>query len=164
MIHEIRGARAAIDDPEAVLRNAAAWAAGHGVEVLLADARAVVGRDHIESAVRHGERAKDQRAMATHTLAMESLLYLSGRRQIADAISVAGIRKGTTGVAVVVFGDTLAADFLEAMGWSADPTLLDAARKDLEVLGIREPERATVPRGKGADLALERVALVDLEK
>lgn len=164
MIHDIRGARGAIGDPEEVLRKAAAWAAGRGVEILLADARAVIGRDHLESAVRHGKRAKDQGTMTTRTLGMETLLYLSGRRQVADAISVAGIRKGTTGVAVVVFGDTFAADLLEAMGWSPDPTCLDAERKDLEALGIRETERATVPRGKEADLALERVALVDLEK
>lgn len=164
MIIDLRGARASVDDPEGTLRHAAQWALERKVEVLLADARAVFGRDHLESAVRHAERAGTRGTMTTRSVSMEALLYLAGRRQIADAIGVAGIRTGTRGIAVAVFGDTLAADFIEAMRWTTDPQVLEAAGKDITILGVSDQEARTVDTARRTELALERVALVDVEK
>ena len=164
MIVDLRGARGLIEDPDATLRRASEWAKGKRVEVLLADARAVFGRDHLESAARHAERAQARGTMASRSLAMETLLYLSGRRQVADAIAAAGIRNGTRGIAVAVFGDTLAAHLVDAMGWVTDPRVLEPHGKDLGVLGVSDRAARTVEMARQADLALERVALVDVEK
>ena len=146
------------------MRRIASWGAERKVEILVADARAVFGRDHLESAVRHAERAREQGAMTTRSLAMEALIYLSGRRQVSEAIAVAGIRSGTEHIAVVVFGDTLAAEAIEAMAWTADPRVLEAGGKDPAALGLTQAQLATVARDRWAELALERVALVDVEK
>ncbi len=164
MIFEIRGAKARIEDPEESLRRVAAWSTERGVEVLVAEARAVFGRDHLVSAAHHAIRAQAQGSMTSRSLAMETLVYLSGRRQVADAIAVAGIRPGTEAVGIVVFGDTLASECITAMGWTADPRVLEAATKNPSRLGIHAEELATVPSDRRPDLALERVALLDLEK
>ncbi len=164
MTHDIEGARWSVSDPEDVLQRVAGWAAERHVEVLVADARAVFGRDHLESAIRHAERAKEHGTMSTRSLPMETLLYLSGRRQVADALAAAGIHRSTQGVAVVVFGEGNARDLIRAMGWTRDPTALDAGTKDPGALGLTKAELSTIPRERWPDLALERVALLDVQK
>ncbi len=146
------------------MRKAAAWAAERHAEILVADARAVFGRDHLESAVRHAERAKAGGTMSARSLPMETLLYLSGKRQVADAIATAGIRSGTEAIAVVVFGDVRASEAVAALGWKPEAGVLEASSKDPAVLGITRAELGTVPKERWHDLALERVALLDVEK
>lgn len=162
MMYAIRGARATIDDPEAVLRTAREWAASHGGEVLLADARAVFGRDHLESAVRHALRAKEAGRMAARSLPLEALRYLSGSRQVSDAIRLAGIRPGTSGIAILAFGDLPIEAWCRTLGWSIDDAVLEPGGKSLKPLGIGETEASTVPEHRRYDLALERVALLDV--
>jgi tRNA threonylcarbamoyladenosine modification (KEOPS) complex Cgi121 subunit len=102
--------------------------------------------------------------MSTRSLTMETLLYLSGRRQVADAIAAAGIRRGTDALAVVVFGDARAVEVIDAMGWSADADVLAAAAKSSSLLGLTQAELSTIPEEHWPDLALERVALLEIEK
>ncbi len=164
MTHRLAGARAVVSDPESIVREAQDWAAARNSEVLLADASAVFGRDHLESAAVHAERAKAAGTMVTRSLSMEALLYLSGRRQVADAIRVAGLRAGTRAAAVVVFGDAPPEELIAELGWERDDEVLAPAGKDPSVLGIGDAERGTVTSEKIADLALERTALVDVSK
>lgn len=164
MSHAIAGARGQVKDRDGVLRRAQDWAAARGSDVLLADASVVFGRDHLESAVLHAERSRDASLMATRSVSMEALLYLAGQRQVADAIRVAGIKDGTTAVAMTVFGSAPVDDMIAHLGWSRDDDVLDARGKDLGVLGIRDVEFGTVPQGNIADLALERTALLDVLK
>ncbi len=164
MSHAAAGARTEVRDRDAVIREAQNWAAARGVEVLLADGSVVFGRDHLESAAMHAERARAAGTMATRSLSMEALLYLAGKRQVADAIGAAGLRTGTKAAAVLVFGDAPPDDLIAHLGWTRDDEVLSASGKDLRALGIRPSERATVPREQAADLALERTALVDVLK
>ncbi len=164
MSHSAAGAQAVVRDRDAVVREAQAWAAAHGVEVLLADASVVFGRDHLESAAMHAERARAAGVMATRSLSMEALLYLAGKRQVADAIEASGLRTATKAAAVLVFGDAPADDLIAHLGWTRDDGVLSAAGKDLRAMGIRPSEQATVPRERATDLALERTALVDVMK
>lgn len=164
MKHVLAGARGKVPDREAILHEAHRWSASRGSEALLADARAVFGRDHLESAVRHAERARDAELMATRSVSMEALLYLSGQRQVADAIRVAGIAHATEAVALVVFGDASVDELIALLGWSRDDEVLEAGGKDLGILGIRDVEQGTVPGDRTADLALERTALLDITK
>ena len=164
MTYEIAGARPTVDDPEAILKTVRSWAERMGHEVLLADARVVFGRDHVESAVRHALRAQSAGTMAARTVAMEALRYLSGQRQVAEAIRVAGIRRGTSAVAVVVFGDAGMTDLLALLRWSRDDSVLNPEGKSLQAIGISQAESETLPPDRRADLAIERVALLDVEK
>ncbi len=164
MNHEIAGARSRIEDPEAKLRRANAWASSRGVEVLLADARVVFGRDHLESAIAHAERAKAKGTMAARTLAMETLLYLTGQRQVSDAIRAGGIREGTETTAIVLFGSSSVEDLLREFGWTRDDRALEPTGKPLSSLGIGASEERTIPGDRRPDLALEKVALVDANR
>ncbi len=164
MSHTIVGARGIVKARDAVLRQAQAWAAERGVDVLLADASVVFGREHLESAALHAERARDAGLMATRSLSMEALLYLAGQRQVADAIRIAGLKDGTETIAIVLFGPASVDDLLASLVWSRDDPVLDPHGKDLSRLGIAAPERRTVPEDRVADLALERTALVDVAK
>ncbi len=163
MRYEIVGARGAVPDPKEVVDRAQAWAAERGGGVLLADASAVFGRDHLESAVLHAVRAHASGGNVARSIGLEALRYLAARRQVADAIQAAGLKAGTDRIAVVAF-DAPADELVRRLGWTRDDTVLDSGQKSLRPLGITEEQTATVPPGKVADLALERVALVDLEK
>lgn len=164
MTHSVAGARAQIEDPEAELRRAQRWAADREAEVCLADARCVFGRDHLESAALHAERAKGAGTMATRSLSMEALLYIAGERQVADAIRAAGLSAHTEAVAVVLFGSATVDGFLRDMGWSREDAVLAAAGKALDPVRVSKVGRTTITEDRASELALERVALVDLEK
>ncbi len=164
MSHTTGGARGVVGDRDATLRRTQEWASRHAAEVLLADASSVFGREHLDSAALHAERAHDAGLMSTRSLSMEALLYLAGQRQVGDAIRVAGIKDTTMTVAVLVFGDGSVEDLVTYLGWSRDDGVLDAQGKDLALLGIRDGERGTVPGDRVFDLALERTALLDVVK
>ena len=164
MSHSLAGARGQVRDRDATIREAAAWATSKGMDVLLADASAVFGPDHLESAVLHAERARSRETMATRSESMETLLYLAGKRQVTEAIAAAGIRDALETVAVVVFGGASADELIARLGWTRDDSVLSASGKDLSRLGIGAAERATVGVERVTDLALERVALVDAAK
>jgi len=164
MTYSIGGARGAIEDPESTLKKARDWSKRTGSEVLLADARIVLGRDHLETAVRHAVRSQASGTMAAHSVSMEALRYLSAQRQVADAIRVAGIRRGTKEIAVAVFGNSSQDDLMSSFGWSRDDGVLEPEGKSFREIGITEAEWATMPPNQRADLSLEKVALLDLEK
>jgi len=164
MIVAIAGARGKPGDPKSLVERAREWASARGAEVLLADARIVFGKDHVESAVAHALRSQRTGTMATRSLSMEILLYLSGKRQVSEALSTAGVREDTTSIAVVLLGNDSLEDLLGTLGWARDDAVLDPRGKSLRALGIRQREERTVPPPVRTDLALERVALVDLLK
>ncbi len=164
MTYSIGGARGTVEDVELTIKRAREWASKCGSEILLADARLVFGRDHIESAVRHGSRAAASGSMEARSVSMETLRYLAAEKQVADALRVAGIREGTNRLAVVIFGTGSLGEAVSALGWVRDDSVLDARDKDLEGLGVQSVERGTVPSDRVQDLALERVALIDIDK
>jgi len=164
MTYELAGARGTVDDPEGVLKKTHAWSEANGGDVLLADASVVLGRDHLETAVRHALRAQSNGTMAARSVSAEALRYLSAQRQVADAIRIAGIHRGTTELAVAVFGRSGVQEILSAFGWSRDDRVLDSDGKSFEAIGITEAEWATLSPRQRADLALEKVALLDTER
>ncbi len=164
MRYAIAGARGTIHDSESAIKAVHAWATSHGGEVLVADARAVFGRDHLETAVRHALRAQATATMISRSVSMESLRYLSAQRQVSDAIRVAGIHRGSRELAIVVFGTASIEGLLAELGWARDDAVLEAQGKSLRTLGISQKAAATVTRKSQADLALEKVALLDVSK
>ena len=164
MTFDIAGAKASTVDPETVVRTVAEWTSSRGAEVCLLDARSVFGRDHLESAALHAIRARDARTMSSRSVAMETLLYAAGARQVQEAIRSVGLRQDTKAIGMVLFGSARVDDFIRDMGWSRDDGVLTAEGKALETLGVTRLEAATVSKTQGADLALEKVALLDVQK
>jgi tRNA threonylcarbamoyladenosine modification (KEOPS) complex Cgi121 subunit len=164
MSYSISGARGRITDPKETIRQAQDWGGPRGIDVLLADATVVFGGAHVDSAIRHALRAHDAGTMVAHSVSMEALRYLSAQRQVADAIRIAGIRTGTREVAVAVFGADSTEELLNHFGWARDDTILEPREKSLAALGFTKEALATVPRDRRSDLALEKVALLDVLK
>lgn len=164
MRYEIGGARGSVEDHEAILKTVQSWARPLDGEVLLADARVVFGRDHLETAVRHALRAQAAGTMSSRSVSMESLRYLAGQRQIADAIRTAGIRAGVSEIAIVLFGELRLDDLVSMLGWKRDDRILGPGRKPLETFGISKVESETLPAPQRLDLVLEKVALLDIDK
>ncbi len=164
MTFDIAGAKGSVANPEDVVRTAAKWGSSRGAEMCLLDARSVFGRDHLESAVLHAIRARDSRTMSSRSVAMETLLYAAGARQVQDALRAVGLRRDTTTIGVVLFGPAGVEDFLRHMEWTRDDRVLEAAGKSLRDFGISDRKAASVLEAQRADLVLEKVALLDVDK
>ncbi len=132
-------------------------------DVQLLDARLVCGRDHLLSAFEHADRAFREGRNTAKTLAVEFALFVSGERQIADALAKVGIRGDTAEFAVVSFGG-VPDDILGPLALTRDDSVLAETPAKLRAFGLTDAELATVPPDRVSDLVLERVALVDLLK
>jgi KEOPS complex subunit Cgi121 len=148
------GAKALMDD---VLAEAAA----SGSQALVLDGDLVFGADHIASALHHAAKAIAEGRNASDSIAMETLLYASGERQLSGAIRKMAVGEGTRRVVLAV----LSGGFRPGEGWSPLPPSEGAAdRARLARFGVTEAEMSTVAEGRLAELVLERVASVDVTK
>ena len=131
-------------------------------EVLVLRGDLVFGYDHLRSALYHAKRAIRDGRNSSESLAMETLLYASGERQLSTAINKMSVDAGSDEVVVA-----------QLTGWKiiADPswTPMEGEKvawkpDDLARFGISREELATVGLEKAVDLVLEKVASVDVLK
>jgi len=138
--------------------------AAHDSAVQAFDARYVVDRAHLETAVARADRAVARGETVARERAVEILLYAAGRRQIDRALEM-GVSAGTGPVVAVAAGGD------EAGAATALRDLLEPAdalsRTDEEVVcdffDVGDAERRATNAGLSA-LVRERVALLDVEK
>jgi KEOPS complex subunit Cgi121 len=161
---EVVEGEATVADVDAFVEELAAVGEEHGSTVQAFDARYVVGRGHLEQAVALAGRARERGEAIADDPAVEVLLYAAGRRQITDALDI-GVSEGECPVvAVAVGGD-------EEGAAAALRTLLEPA----DTLGAYDPDRVraffditdeelAATEGDLADIVLERVALLTVEK
>jgi KEOPS complex subunit Cgi121 len=135
------------------------------------DGGTVCGRVHLESALLHARRAMDRGDNLARTLLIEWVLCAAGVRQVDVAFQRVGIRPGTDTFAIMLIADDdlvpseeQIASLIEEMGLERDDTVLDCTEEALRNLGVGDAELKAVPRGSWMDLALERVALLELER
>ena len=158
----ILGVRRGLDDPKATLAELQDFARSKGGWAQLVDSEHVAGPDHVLSAVEHARRAMDRGLGSSGRFELEFLLYLSGERQISKAIELAGVRPGRSFVAVAGDGPTLP-ELLERFPWTPDESVVRSSERKLVALGFSRTETEAAG-ASAADLALERVARVDLLK
>lgn len=149
----------------ALLARAARFSSETGLTVQLFDAAAIAGEEHLSSAAMHALRAFERKANRSSSVGMEMLLYASGRRQIKDAVGLVGITERTRKLAAVLAGEGATGKcgmLLKALGL-ARLSEAEAAGGDgaLVRLGIL---KEGVPKEKLRELALEQVALLDIER
>jgi len=148
-----------------ILSALRAFSSEHGLDVQLFDAGAVVNSDHLRSAAFHALRSQQRGTMRSGSLPMEMLLYASGRRQIRDAMAMMGLSERTERMAALVVGPGAAekAPALLKAIHCAPLSETDAAggAGALERLGVSVKG---VGPGQLTDLALEQVALLDIER
>src|SRR5512137_206335 len=85
---------------EALLESVKTDAAAAKVDVLVLRADRIFGADHLKSALYHAIKAINEKRNASDSLAMETLLYASGERQLSTAIKKMAIDQDTTEVVV----------------------------------------------------------------
>lgn len=141
---------------EAVLTRAAE----SGSQVLVMDGDMVFGSDHVRSAAAHAARATAEGKNSSESLAMETLLYASGERQLSSAIRKMSVRQETESVVVAV----VRGQFSPGEEWSKLPEMAAPDKARLVRFGITEKEMSTVAEDRLAELVLERVAAVDVVK
>lgn len=130
-------------------------------EILVVDGDKIFGAVHVRSAAIHAAKATADGRNASDSLAMETLLYASGERQLSAAIKKMTVGPETGRVVLAV----VRGDYTPGEAWSRLPEA-DAAvdRKRLARFGITEKEMSTVAEDRLAELVLERVAAVDVIK
>jgi KEOPS complex subunit Cgi121 len=152
---------AAFPQPREAAARAADAAEAVGCAVQLVRPAVLVSERHVASAALHAARAQAEGRAKAQTLGLEFLRYLSGQRQIAQALKVAGIAPGA-GEAVAVALGPRSAEALDAvakaLGAQAGPVAWQGAA-GLAALGA-----PGVPAEVAERRALELVALLDLER
>jgi KEOPS complex subunit Cgi121 len=158
-----------VTDPDGWLARLREIAAAAGFRVQAIDADAVCCRVHLESALLHAHRAFDRGRQFAKSLEVEWVLCVAGVRQIGAAIERVGIREGTERFALLFIaeghldGKTVDA-LMEDLGLATDERVLKCTEGALERLGVGVEEREAVPRERWSELAMERTAMLDLER
>lgn len=123
-----------------------------GGDIVLMEPSMVFGRDHLMSAAIHGERAFQRGACRSNSILTEIIMYAAGERQIGKALDIMR-PKGNGYAALVVDADSFD---LGAIDMARDDSLLNA--------GIERMAKSDDSSTDYASVALERVALLDLQK
>jgi tRNA threonylcarbamoyladenosine modification (KEOPS) complex Cgi121 subunit len=131
-----------------------------GISLLIIKADMTFGPDHLASAWYHARKAFDEGRNSSDSLAMETLLYASGERQLSSAIRKMGVDGDTTGVVVARLTP---GEFEPEEGWIHFADVGQKPEGDrLARFGISPEEMGTIDEEDWLDLVLERVAAVDL--
>ena len=174
MNYEILGAVGKLGDVEEVITKVKELSEKYHVNIQLFDADYIYGRDHLESAVMHAERAFCAKTNLAGDPSIEILLYASGERQIKQAIEKLGIKKGMREFGMVVYvpdmNDSrvdpadISAKVLKDLGAVRDDSKLEGGREVLERFGFTDAEIEGVSESRWGNLILSRVAMVDIIK
>lgn len=155
---------ATIDDVDAFVEQLRDIGEDHDSAVQAFDGRYIVGREHVERAVEHAQRARDRGEAIAREESVEILLYAAGRRQINQAFEI-GVSAGECPVVGVIVGDD-EAGAAESVAELLEPgeTLEPYDRERVwDYFEVSEEERAATDASL-ADLVCERVALLVVEK
>ena len=158
--YEIVGAKGIDIDPQELVRTLRTI--DHG-EVLVIDADVVCGREHLQSAVEHAERSINAGTNSCKDMAMETMLFVSGERQISKAQEKMSPKAGSQRFALVLF-DANVTDVLELSWLVRDDSVLECTRAKAVSFGISKTELETAGEDKAQDLVLERVVFVEIAK
>lgn len=149
-------------EAEEFMRSVSEAARTAGSEVLIVKGEFVFGSDHMRSALYHARKAIREGRNASDSVAMETLLYSSGERQLGSAIKKMSVDRDTESVAIARLSGT---DLVPEEGWKEIPRIPPAVdMADLRRFGVSDRELETVPGKSAFELVLERVASVDILK
>lgn len=161
MGHLLIGARGKVEDTASFLSKVQKL---FPYDVLCMDAEMVCGREHIESALEHARRAIRNGNNSSIGLAMETMLYASGEKQLAKARDKMGLKVGTEQFAILFIGAGPEDRDLDDLELQRDDSVLEFTMQKALNFGIEHDELISVPEHMMRDLVLERVAFVDIIK
>ena len=132
------------------------------ISVQLVDSRKIFGRDHLRAAFEKAVRSFKSEQNVSDSLVTEMMLYLSGCRQIQEALDAIGLKERPK--SLVVLSDKEPDDLSAFLSLEEDESVLSPEGKDVRCMGISDLEISTVREKNKIDLVLERVASVDIKK
>ncbi|HEX9907430.1 MAG TPA: KEOPS complex subunit Cgi121 [Thermoplasmata archaeon] len=133
-----------------------------GAVVVVLRADMVFGAAHLRSALYHAKKSVDEGRNSSDSLAMETLLYSSGERQLSAAIRKMTADAETDEVVVAILGRPSISPHKD---WRNLPEMReDMPESSLAKFGFTDQEIATLTRKRALELVLERVAAVDVLK
>ena len=141
-----------------------AIAARNGIEIVPLESALIFGKDHIESAISHAERAFKSGRNIAKSFGIEITRYASGERQISKALSKMCSKPESCHHVLLIVGDCDAGKIVEELSVGLEKDAIASDGKDARMFGLSEAELSTVAKRRQADLVIERVALLDLEK
>ena len=130
--------------------------------IQILDAEKIFSIDQICSAFEKAARAIENKENASNSLATETMLYVSGCRQIQEALNLIGLKNESK--AIVILSEVKLSDLNSTFAFEEDSSILSLGNKEIRSFGITDLEISTVQEGKRCDLVLERVASVDIKK
>jgi KEOPS complex subunit Cgi121 len=173
----IIGAKGDIVQIEQLINSINKWGEQRRLLIQAFDADLVYGKSHLICALEHALRAIKEKRNFASTLALETLLYTSGKRQISDAIKLMGIKKGKDKNIALLFASLELKGFdgglpsneeinklINSLGLSQADQVIKGNIGKLYRFGLAKKELESVPEKKRGDLILERVAMVDIWK
>jgi len=176
MIYSI-GATGTNINIEELLKYLQQYCQQYKVSIQAMNADLIFGKHHLQSAAEHAIRAFQQGTNTANSLAMETLLYAAGERQIKIAIEKMGMKATTTNIAfIIIEGEITLPEasghfskddipiLLKQNHLQQDDSILQGDENTLTLFGITEREKKTVSKAKYEQLILEKVALVDIIK
>jgi tRNA threonylcarbamoyladenosine modification (KEOPS) complex Cgi121 subunit len=159
--------RGKADDLAKVLKAADDVSKLFSITLQPVSARAVFDARHAEAAAESAFKAIAEGREPSNNTGGAILRHLTGQRQVAKAIEAGGLVQGEEGAVVIAAGGKAGAAiwrFMDALGWSKDPAGVGLNPAALDALGVTAAEREATPRERWGDLALERVAMLALDK
>ncbi len=161
----LAGAKGPAPGRDRTLRTVGAAERKFGVRVTVVDAAAVCGPAHLAGAVHHARMAAAAGEARARDPQVEVMLYLSGQRQIKNALARAGVGPKTKAFAFVIEGagaraKAAFAALCKELGLKRDDSALSPSRSK-----YRRLSGAAAPAGERdlEALAMEHTAMLRLE-
>lgn len=166
-----------IDAPEELLRLINREKPSN-IETQVFDAEGIATWEHLYFAVLNALMAFKTKSNFSRSLAMETILYASGHRQIRKATEILGVKTGSAKIAAVLIGEnaesleSTLSQILNTIGAQRDETVLELteakAANIRRIFRISDGELGSVMKGcetKKAltNLVIERMALLITE-
>lgn len=131
-------------------------------QVLVARAEMIFGVDHLRTALYHAKKAIAEGRNASDSLALETLMYASGERQLSSALKKMTVDDDTEDVVIAKLSEGA---FQPKESWKPYTDRVDEPTTDrLLKFGLSENELATVGKKQAVELVMEKVAAVDVLK
>ena len=165
---QIIGARGSIKSKEQFLKRVRDFVTnsprGEGMLLQFLNADLVCGRQHLESALSHAQRAFQRGNAISDTLGMEILLYAAGEVQISSALAKIGLSDGCENVACIIDPGIDIECMMTYLDLTRDDGVLDWTESKLRRFGITNESISAAGSDTMADLVLEKVSMVDVRK
>ncbi len=131
-------------------------------QVLVTKADMIFGADHLKTALYHAKKAIAEGRNASDSLALETLLYASGERQLSSALKKMTVDDDTDEIVIAKLSE---GSFKPKENWEPIPDMVDSPSRDrLLRFGLTEKELETLGDTHPIELVMEKVAAVDVLK